>query len=334
MDEQPLLEEVLEDIPCGQPDPAHGADERKTSPGQKLAVNKNAYNRFNFQMRKAADPRLQQLWKKRDLMTTEQVKEFMEMVVEQKGKVEETFLAQFEHVLSVEIDAIKGGWVAWAEAVTKEGEEQLRWMVTNNTIESRRHPSIPEGSPIPWPLYLQVKLIKETWSKSKEKRQGQTMTQEHKGEGIIEKFEEKKNLFQKDTLKLENMRPATWSSQTVCEEERGDSEVAKRNKLLIMQIRKAHSAWGRCQRTLQSALTRSAQHCNTNNCKFQHDLEQHLMDGKALDTALLEIEHRFESTSTLPNQDIATAASMSNKVNDLIKKSNKTTTILEQMQKV
>ena len=106
----------------------------KTSPGQKLAVNKNAYNRFNFQMRKAADPRLQQLWKKRDLMTTEQVKEFMEMVVEQKGKVEETFLAQFEHVLSVESDAIKGGWVAWAEAVTKEGEEQLRWMVTSNTI--------------------------------------------------------------------------------------------------------------------------------------------------------------------------------------------------------
>ena len=171
-----------------------------------------------------------------------------------------------------------------------------------------------------------MKLIRETWSKSKEKRQGQTMTQEHKGEGITEKFEEKKELFQKDTLRLENMRPATSSSQTVCEEERGDSEVAKRNKPLIMQIRKAHSAW--------DALTRSAQHCNTNNCKFQHDLEQHLMDGKALDIALLEIEHRFESTSTLPNQDIAAAASMSNKVNDLIKKSNKTTTILEQMQKV
>ena len=58
------------------------------------------------------------------------------------------------------------------------------------------------------------------------------------------------------------------------------------------------------------------------------------MDGKALDIALLEIEHRFESTSSLPTQDIAAAASMSNKVNDLIKKSNKTTTILEQMQKV
>ena len=58
------------------------------------------------------------------------------------------------------------------------------------------------------------------------------------------------------------------------------------------------------------------------------------MDGKALDTALLEIEHRFDSTSTLPNQDIAATASMSNKVNDLIKKSSKTTTILDQMQKV
>ena len=133
---------------------------------------------------------------------------------------------------------------------------------------------------------------------------------------------------------MKNMPPDASSSQKVCEEERGDSEVAKRNKLFIMQVGKAHSAWDRCQRTLQSALTRSAQHCNTNNCKFQHDLEQHLMDGKALDIALLEIEHKFESTSTLPNQDIAAAASMCNKVNDLIKKSNKTTTILEQMQKV
>ena len=49
-------------------------------------MNKNADNHFNFQIRKAADPRLQHLWKNRDLMTPEQVSHFMEMVVEKMGQ--------------------------------------------------------------------------------------------------------------------------------------------------------------------------------------------------------------------------------------------------------
>ena len=69
-------------------------------------------------------------------------------------------------IVSEDESGTQGSWEPWAVASVREGgEELLKEMVTAGTVIARRNPKLPPSSQIPYPLNMEVKVVKEVFSK-------------------------------------------------------------------------------------------------------------------------------------------------------------------------
>ena len=121
-----------------------------------VSQSKDEYNKFYYRLNKNPAAKAEWMVLKRS-GTEREARELVQAVLDAYHTTTK--------VRTVAEDTIKDDdstWTPWHKAVEIEGEQQLMVMIKHGTIESRRHPKIPESDiSIKWPLYLQVRLEKE-----------------------------------------------------------------------------------------------------------------------------------------------------------------------------
>eukprot|EP00959_Pyramimonas_sp_CCMP1952_P261653 5471464-Pyramimonas_sp.AAC.1 len=66
-----------------------------------------------------------------------------------------------------------------------------------------------------------------------------------------------------------------------------------RDKAAAQHIRKAHNAWDKVKRDLQSTIVQSKARQNTKGCKFEKDMADRISAGGAGDAALAALEQKY-----------------------------------------
>lgn len=236
-------------------------------------------------------------------------------------------------------------WLPWHEAEGKEGYDVLLAMVTSGTIESRRHEKLPADSPIPWPKNLQVRYIRVQDIKTKGTEESTTNEIETEGEEAHSSFETQ---FQAQKLNLNlvssaasglnssdamtlNRLPSAPSSGSLSSAGllAGVSLAAPpsaeeiRDKAVVAHLRKAHNAWDKARREVQSTINQSKENANTQGCKFESDLATAIITGDTEDVVLVELEQKFMRGERYTIEEITNSSNAAQNLKDLIKKANK-----------
>jgi len=144
-----------------------------------VSKDKRAYNKFNFQLRKAPEE-VKDEWKRLQKDGTEDDKDaFMRDLIDaQKGGLDKVLL-RCKSVVQESMQGETGAWISWAEASTKEGgDDILHEMIKAKTLSIRRNPKLPPNSSVPWPRNQQVAHTSEVWSDCTTTKDGQNLKEE------------------------------------------------------------------------------------------------------------------------------------------------------------
>ena len=78
-----------------------------------------------------------------------------------------------------------GSWEPWTVAAEREGgADLLHEMLQAGTVVGRRNPKLPEGSKIPYPLNMEIAVVKQVWGK----KHKTSHTEQTMGQGDIAEF--------------------------------------------------------------------------------------------------------------------------------------------------
>ena len=192
----------------------------------------------------------------------------------------------------------------------------------------RRNPKLAVTSKIEYPRDQQVKYIVEVWTakKRKEDTTGEKRAQQHENsDDAAAAAEEFEKAFQNHT-NISTAEPARNNDKT---EKPSTSEVAstptstERDKVIVKNVRQAHSAWDRAERDFKSMVERSENHENTRGCKFESDLKGHVEAGKKLDQDVVAFELKFLGGHGYTKEDVPKAAALCKRLDAEIKAGQK-----------
>ena len=105
-----------------------------------VAQNKKDYNGFNYRLG-MSDAFEKSEWKRIVKEgTAGEARQFVEHIKASRNRTTRT-----QSVADIDMNDEDSTWMSWKEASDKEGEQQLRAMVSSGTVQSRRHPCIRLG---------------------------------------------------------------------------------------------------------------------------------------------------------------------------------------------
>lgn len=284
-------------------DPAPASDWVKTW----IATNKKDYNAFAYRLKESAD---KMEWKRiQKEGTAGEARQFVEMV-----KASGVRTSKVRAVAEIDTVDDENTWMSWKEASDKEGEAQLRAMVSANTVESRRHPKIPENADIQWPFYLQIKINVEKTCKRKK------TTEEDKEDTTTEMADFENRWCQRA---LPRSSSTTTAPEAQKEKEKEKDEKDEATKAALAEVRKMHGVWDRFCRDAQGTIMASTQCENTNGCKIQIDLEQELKVGATVDKTILAFETACATIKKADPEDITNVAAQCHALDSILKSGRK-----------
>ena len=88
-------------------------------------------------------------------------------------------------------------------------------------------------------------------------------------------------------------------------------------------MRKTHSIWDRTKRTWNSELTLSKNSKFTVGSQFEKDLEADVVSCQALDDKNMEVEHKFQTKTSLTDANITDAVARTREIMEAIKRGNR-----------
>ena len=276
-----------------------------------VAQNKKDYNGFNYRLG-MSDAFEKSEWKRIVKEgTAGEARQFVEHIKASRNRTTRT-----QSVADIDMNDEDSTWMSWKEASDKEGEQQLRAMVSSGTVQSRRHPYIPENSGLEWPVFLQVKIVVE---KNKKRTRVVIEDTEDVRTDVAE--------FEKRWCQRSIPRTSSGAGTTVPvlpavpKEKDEDNEAVK---IALVSVRKYHGMWDRFAREVQAVIVASKKNTNTSGCKIQLDLEHELKNGSTTDQAILDFESKVSiNRGNVSNSDIEDVASKCHELDGFIKSSRK-----------
>ena len=111
-----------------------------------------------FRLR-SAPPDVRKLWDdlKRTGSATTKSKFVAAMLQASKTGFDHVKLVTTEETSTAKVEQDNAVWLSWTQIKEKEGEANVRVMLSAGTIQTRRHPKIPAESGVEWPEFLQFR---------------------------------------------------------------------------------------------------------------------------------------------------------------------------------
>ena len=280
--------------------------------------NKKDYNKFNYRLRLNSEE-VKKEWKRiQQQGTSADAQQFVKQIASGKR----TTISSAEAFEDSTAKRTQKGWKPWKFVADIEGDAQLRAMVKAGTLDTRRHPKIPESADLEWPDYLQVEYEVET----------EDTTHKHSNTSVRNtRFDSDDSEGEREISAHSLAIQAPHLPQAVCVPNTPNkSELPPASENDLKAARKscttAHTAWDKNDRDSKVVLELSKANRNTQGCHLEVQLNQSLLDGAVLDAGILNSELRFSNKDVVPpptSKDIDDAASTAQKIADMVKDGKK-----------
>ena len=239
-----------------------------------------------------------------------------------------------EFTLNLERTNFLRTWKTYKEALEKYDEEVLLDMIRAKTLETKRDPSIPESLNVPWPKYLQLRLLEE--SEAKRQDRGRTMAEESQ--------------LDDDEYECKIVEHKAWNPSAAQTAPHGASshqqhqlqEPNKQQHLLpesvlvaLKSVRIAHATCDKFVRDLGGVVESSKANPNSAGCKIEGDLEGMVAELGKFDEDILKFEKLcLTNAAKVSSKDIESAAATAKRIDDQIKSGRKKVAALKTLWKL
>eukprot|EP00959_Pyramimonas_sp_CCMP1952_P271616 5678493-Pyramimonas_sp.AAC.1 len=290
----------------------------------RAASDKAFYNKFNYRI-KTADQSLKDEYAR--LVTAgnkTELEQFMTTVIEAKGKYTDDFLRRYRAVEDESAQGSEGGWISWKQACMKEDEDALLEMVQSGAITSRRSHRLSADTKVPFPRHLEVYYSQEVFSKKRRVQDRSELGEakhldDYSHEDFVKQFAHAR--VQNNVPTAANLPgPAEGPAASVAS---ADSGMDAKSKTAVANVRKGHSAVDKAKREWSATVAQSAEHPNTQGCKFEAELKTAIDALEVTDAKLCRWEAKFLNGQNFTDQEIAEAAAVCNALKEDLKSGNK-----------
>ena len=166
-------------------------------------------------------------------------------------------------------------WMSFTEASTLEDPLALEEMMRPSTVEYKLNPKLPPDTKVPWPKCMWVLLTKETRHVKRRVADGichDTVTTDTDG-AFASHVAQRQQRSVPDSPTLPTAAPTPPDVR----------QESARDKTVLTNIRKAHSAYDKFQRDVKSVIVKSMECSTTQSCTVERDLKTALSKGDKFD---------------------------------------------------
>jgi hypothetical protein len=291
-------------------------------------------------------------------------KEFVEEILKVKQKNYDGMVMQYKTETTMSVGSgEQRKWISWSQICAKEGENNVRVMITADTICTRAHPKIPAGL-VPWPENLQFRYEDMAMCRTL------FSTVARGGLHFSEKSDPPSPPFPLFTLKtsfpilrkedIESDFTTAEKGFHIEDKEDVDGETGEAAMALVGQmfaasprvvkpsgaavrgvsspttpappdrvgkaisaLRRIHGEWDRKKREYNGCLRRSETTDATAGTHFEHSLRGFLLECDKHDQQLLDIEVSYTTHTSLTEDQLKDVKVVSERLVDVMKQAQK-----------